>query len=56
VGHAGDPPPIVIGQGNRNRQQLSYDTGNVLPYAIGTRLVVLDLNGNRTSPGRHRQL
>jgi hypothetical protein len=38
------PPPIVIGPGNYDRRQ-GYGDGDVLPYAVGQKVVVLRANG-----------
>lgn len=44
---AGAPPPIVLGPGNTDRGQLSYGDGDVLPYAVGRTVTVLNARGER---------
>ena len=46
-GPAGGRPPIVLGPGNMDRRQLTYGEGDVLPFAIGRNVTVLDANGKR---------
>lgn len=46
-GPAGGPSPIVLGSGNMARAQLTYGEGDVLPYAIGRNVTVLNASGKR---------
>ena len=48
VGGAGGRPPIVIGPGETDRMQLTSGEGDVMPYAVGRKLTVLNAAGKRT--------
>jgi hypothetical protein len=41
------PPPIVLGPGNKDRGQMTYGEGDVLPYAIGRKVTALNAVGRR---------
>lgn len=47
TGAAGGRPPIVLGPGNKDREQLAYGEGDVLPYAVGRVVTVLNAAGER---------
>jgi hypothetical protein len=42
------PAPIVLGPGNMDRSQGTYGEGDVLPYALGRKVTVLNSRGKRT--------
>jgi hypothetical protein len=42
------PSPIVIGGGDFDRSQGTYAEGDVLPYAVGRKVVVLKADGTRS--------
>ena len=44
---ADEPAPIVVGPGNKDRRQLVFGEGDVLPYAVGRRVTVLRGNGSK---------
>jgi hypothetical protein len=42
-------PPIVLGPGNMDRFQGTYGEGDVLPYAIGKKVTVLNAKGQKVT-------
>jgi hypothetical protein len=48
TGATGGAPPVILGPGNADRSQGTYGEGDTLPYAIGRKVTVLNVEGKRT--------